>query len=114
MIERAITLNAEVQRALGLRGTEPDPLAEPDGHRHVRAQAFALFAHAYAEAQRGAAYLRWYEGDAHRIVPSLYNRGRKPRGTTDEPDEPDDLTAELLEPEPTPVAETAAGALVTA
>jgi hypothetical protein len=113
MIARAIALSTELQRALGVRQAEPDPLTAPTDRRFVRAQAFTLFAKAYEEAQRGVTFLRWYQGDAHRIVPSLYpRRSRKSGAATDAAE---DLTSEPTEPEPEseprPAPETAADAL---
>jgi hypothetical protein len=106
MIDRAIILSAELQRALGVRQAEPDPLTEPTDRRFVRAQAFTLFARAYKEAQRGVDFLRWYEDDAHRIVPSLYpRRSRKSGAGTDAAE---DLTATPIVPVPVPVPEPVA------
>jgi hypothetical protein len=75
MVERSITLSAELQAALGIREIdEEDPLIEPAGPEYVRAQAFVLFTQAYEECRRGVAYLRWHEDDVVAIVPSLYRR----------------------------------------
>lgn len=75
MVERSLPLSAELQVALGIREIdEEDPLVEPSGPEHLRAQAFVLFSQAYDECRRGVEYLRWHEGDAGAIVPSLYPR----------------------------------------
>lgn len=88
MIERAITLSATLNEALGVRDIDDDPLVEPANPRHRRAQAFTLFCRAYDECRRGISYLRWHHGDADRIAPSLYSgrtgqphagRGNKPK-----------------------------------
>jgi hypothetical protein len=86
MVERAITLSAELQEALGIREIdEEEPLVEPAGPLHLRAQAFALFTQSYEECRRAVAYLRWHEGDAEVLVPSMYpRRGRNGAGTVDE------------------------------
>lgn len=38
----------------------------------ARQRCFTLFVRAYEEARRGVSFLRWREGDADEIVPSLY------------------------------------------
>jgi hypothetical protein len=89
MVERSITLSAELQAALGIREIgEEDPLVEPNGPVHLRGQAFALFNQAYDECRRGVMYLRWHEEDAGVIVPSLYpRRGKTGAGAADVEDE---------------------------
>ncbi len=37
-----------------------------------RKRAFSLFVNAYDQCRRAAAYLRWNEGDADELLPSLY------------------------------------------
>lgn len=74
-VDRAIPLSAQLQRAIGVREADPDPLIERSDPGHVRAQAFTLFVGSYRECRRGISHLRWHEGDAAEIVPSLY-RGR--------------------------------------
>lgn len=72
-VDVAIPLSAQLQRAIGVReGGGEDPLVEPRGARHVRAQALELFVGSYEECRRGVSHLRWYHGDATIIVPSLY------------------------------------------
>lgn len=114
-VDRAIPLSAELQRAIGVRETNLDPLVEGNDARYVWAQAFTLFATAYNECRRGVSHLRWHEGDATEIVPSLY-RGRGGRGTVAKEDVADDLVdvggADEPEDEPVPVA-TAADAVVS-
>jgi hypothetical protein len=78
MVERAIVLSAEITKALGGRDLKADPLEQRKDPRYVRAQAFSLFARAYDECRRAVTYLRWQQGDAWEIVPSLYPaRGRR-------------------------------------
>jgi hypothetical protein len=86
MVERAIALSAQLQQALGIREIDDEePLVEPTGPLHLRAQAFALFTQAYDECRRAVAYLRWHEGDAEVIVPSLYpRRGKHGAGAVEE------------------------------
>jgi hypothetical protein len=120
MIERAATLSTELQGALAEHEVEKNPLTKHASPRHVRAQAFTLFVRAYEECRRGVAFLRWYEGDARGVVPSLYPRSPRRPGEAAE----DDAAHGLLdpssvidseptpEPRPTPVAETSSEALV--
>jgi len=122
-VDRAIPLSAQLQRAIGVRESDPDPLVERSDPRYVRAQAFTLFAGAYDECRRGVSHLRWHEGDAAEIVPSLYRgRGRR-RVVEHETEVADDLVAvggvDEPENEPVPVpgpgtvTATAASAIVT-
>lgn len=75
MVERSITLSAELNEALGVREIGEDhPLAEPSGPARLRAKAFSLFLRSYDECRRGVSYLRWHHADARVIVPSLYPR----------------------------------------
>jgi hypothetical protein len=123
-IDLAIPLSAQLQQAIGVReGGDEVPLVEPSDARHVRAQALELFVGAYEECFHGVSHLRWHEGDADRIVPSLYpgrTVGRKGGEDEDEEDAAEEDAAEDLldasrvdEPESAParVAETAADAL---
>lgn len=89
-VDRAITLSAQLQKALALQEADKSPLLQPSGRRYLRAQAFTLFYRAYEQTRRGVTFLRWDEGDAQAIVPSLYpRRGRRPEGETLEVDEGD-------------------------
>ncbi len=121
-VDLAIPLSAQLQRAIALREGDEDPLVEPSGVRHVRAQALELFLGAYEECRRGVSHLRWYQGDAAIIVPSLYS-GRSGRTRSEEGDDDagnllDPSSASRPEDEPAPipvprsVAETAADAVV--
>src|SRR5690606_4415823 len=83
MIERAVALSALINKALGVREIDEDPLVESHDPKHLRAQAFSLFVRAYEECRRGVTFLRWHHGDARSIVPSLYpprTRRRKATG----------------------------------
>lgn len=59
-----------------------------------RARAFALMLNAYDSCRRALTYLRWKEGDADSIAPSLFKKrpGRKPGSKKEEE------TAETTEP----------------
>ena len=74
---RAGNLGPLLLAALGVRehGAAPSPADAADR----RARAFTLFSIAYNEIRRSVCFLRWNEGDADEIVPSLY-KGRGGRG----------------------------------
>lgn len=63
------------QRVLSSLGTRPskDVLARA---RHIRMAALTLFARAWDQLRRGVHYLRWMEGDADTLTPSIYVRRR--------------------------------------
>jgi hypothetical protein len=107
MVERATVLGGLLNKALAHRELEGSPLVQPTDGRHVQAQAFTVFARAYDEARRGVSYLRWREGDAHLLVPSLYpHRPRRTGVTVDDTTsdvEPEPVTDAV--PEPTPITE---------
>ncbi len=81
-VTRAGELGALLLSALGVREHAPmGPL--PVADRRVR--AFTLFFRAYDETRRAVSYLRWHDGDADDLAPSLY-KGRGGRSTkADEP-----------------------------
>ena len=62
--------------AAGLR--EQGPAVVQDVAR-IRDQAFTLMMRAYDEVRRAVTFLRWQQGDADTIAPSLY-AGRGGRG----------------------------------
>ena len=41
---------------------------------------FTLFARRYDQLRRAATYLRWEEGDADSVVPSIFAKAKRPRG----------------------------------
>jgi hypothetical protein len=113
-VERAVTLSAELNKALGVREIDDNPLVEPRNPRHLRAQAFTLFTHAYVECVRAVEYLRYHHGDSQAIVPSLYARRPRRPGNSEAADELLDPSS-AVEPEPRPapplVSTTAADSL---
>jgi hypothetical protein len=105
-VDRAIPLSAQLQRAIGVREADPDPLLERSDPRRVRAQALTLFMGAYDECRRGISHLRWHERDAAEIVPSLY-RGRGGRRVVEHETKAADDVVDVEavdEPEGDPVA----------
>jgi hypothetical protein len=100
-IRRAGALGTELLAALGQE--EKGRLASPEAVER-RKRAFTLFLKAYDETRRAVCYLRWNEGDADEIAPSIYKgRGSRPTAQTEtRPPAP-------AEPVPTaPVPETPA------
>ncbi|AUX33521.1 MULTISPECIES: hypothetical protein [Sorangium] len=88
-VKRAGEIGPQLLAALGVRehGKGPGPTEAAD----KRARAFALLAHAYDQTRRAVAYLRWNEGDAETIAPSIYkSRGGRATGASDDGPEPDD------------------------
>jgi hypothetical protein len=75
-IQRAKQLGEELVLAVGNREQGAAKVTETETIRH---RAMTLFLKAYGETRRAVMFLRWREGDAETIVPSLY-RGRGGRG----------------------------------
>lgn len=75
-VARAGELGPALLAALGAR--EHRVAMEPAEAADQRRRAFTLFFRAYDETRRALAYLRWHEGDADLLAPSLY-KGRGPR-----------------------------------
>ncbi len=77
-VHDAFALGLELMEAAPKSQNTPDPRTAAV---ELRARVFTLLHRAYAELRQGMKYLRWREGDADRIVPSLYQRGPTPRRT---------------------------------
>jgi hypothetical protein len=76
-LERVELLLKRLKQAALAREDHLRATASALGERH---RAFALFVRAYDSARRAVSYLRWAEGDADRIAPSLYKgRGGRKR-----------------------------------
>lgn len=90
-IDRASQLATHIFRVVGMREQAPARAAET---ADLRARAFTLLTDTYDAIRRGIIYLRWNEGDADEIAPSLFagrSNGRKkptatPNATTAKPD----------------------------
>ncbi|WP_437747018.1 hypothetical protein WMF39_19545 [Sorangium sp. So ce1504] len=78
-VRRAGEIGPQILAALGVRehGKGPGPTEAADR----RARAFSLLVHAYDQTRRAVTYLRWDEGDADAIAPSLY-KGRTGRAAS--------------------------------
>jgi hypothetical protein len=98
-INRAGELGTEILAALGLQ--EKGTLARPVAVER-RKRAFSLFVKAYDEAQRAVCYLRWNEGDADEIAPSIYKgRGGRPSPKSESvPDKTESTTSDTTTPPP--------------
>ena len=90
---RAGDLGARLLAALGVR---EHGLPAPAESADRRVRAYTLFVRAYDQVRRALTYLRWDEGDADRIAPSLYKgRGGRPSPDNegDAPDAPEEPVA---------------------
>ena len=68
-LESALKLAQRLQRGAGEREVNPSVVAE---FSDIRNRMFTLFITAYDDARRAIGYLRWHEGDADDIAPSLH------------------------------------------
>ena len=96
-IEEAEKLGQELSSLLVMRKSDAAKLS-PEETAAQRDRAALLLIRAYQELERTVGYIRWYEGDAEKITPSLFKarRGRPPK------------TAEATTATPPPVAEAEA------
>jgi len=68
-LENALKLAQRLQLGAGEREVNPAVAAE---YADMRNRMFTLFITAYDDARRAVQYLRWHEGDADDIAPTLY------------------------------------------
>jgi hypothetical protein len=85
--ERADVLGRELLAAVGARLQPNGEATSLDIAMDRRARAFTVFQRAYERCRQAAAYLRWDEGDAEALVPSLFTRGRSRKPVVNEPGE---------------------------
>ncbi|WP_437516454.1 hypothetical protein [Sorangium sp. So ce1099] len=108
-VKRAGEVGPQLLAALGVRehGKGPGPTEAAD----KRARAFALLVRAYDQIRRAVAYLRWDEGDADEIAPSLYKgrTGRATSSTDSTTTPPDEAPAGPIASPGTPAPVTPAG-----
>ncbi|WP_437627106.1 hypothetical protein [Sorangium sp. So ce1151] len=96
-MSRAGEIGPQLLAALGVRehGKGPGPTEAAD----KRARAFALLVHAYDQTRRAVAYLRWNEGDADTVAPSLYKgRGGRATASSDTASPEDEAPADTAAP----------------
>lgn len=75
-VERAAQLGPQILVALGVRDQPGAKVEDGSTPPERRLRAYNLFVNAYDECRRAVTYLRWAEGDADEIAPSLFaNRG---------------------------------------
>ena len=89
-VDRADVLGTELIVALGPRlMPSGEPLTAGQASEN-RARAFTLFMDAYDTCRRAVFFLRWSEGDAEQITPSLFvrNRSRRVQDPGEPPAEP--------------------------
>lgn len=87
--------------ALGERQQQPTKVADA---QRTRQRAYTLFAKSYEETRRAVSFLRWHEGDADKIAPSLF-AGRNAGSRSARDEEP--AAAAPPAPPATPAASTA-------
>lgn len=93
-VERAAQLGPQILIALGERNQPAAADPGKMGAAERRQRAFTLFANAYDQCRRAAAYLRWDHGDADELVPSIYGGRNVRRGKAEPAGESDASTAE--------------------
>lgn len=99
-VERARKLGPALLSALGIRGRKESTSVMADR----RARAFTLLVRAYDQVRRGVMFLRWSEGDAAMIAPSLYKaRKARPKAGRNEPPAPPPPANGAGTSEPAPV-----------
>jgi hypothetical protein len=82
-LDRADKLALRILRSVGLRDQCPVVATSVVDNR---ARAFSIFMRAYDTVQRAVCFLRWDQGDADTIAPSLYaGRKRKPASDLAQP-----------------------------
>ncbi len=80
-VQRAEELGAELIVALAVEEA-PQTLEQPED---LVAQAFTLFYAAYEECRRGVAFVRYHQGDADQLFPSLYSGRRRKKAAGSKP-----------------------------
>jgi hypothetical protein len=96
-IERAGELGFQLLVALGQRDQGTDGASTPAKQEEDRLKAFWLYHDIYEESRQAMTYVRWREGDADQLTPSLFS-GRRRRGSSS--DEPDDEPVPVESPDP--------------
>lgn len=83
-LKNAMILSQRLMDAVGDRDQAPNTTADAT---LVRQKAYSLFVNAYDEVRRAIGYLRWHEGDAESIAPSLFagRMSKRPEITPDAP-----------------------------
>lgn len=88
-VERAAQLGPRILVALGAREQPGAKVANPADPAERRVRAFTVFVRAYDQCRRAVTFLRWNDGDAGEIAPSLFaNRGPRKAAPAAETGEP--------------------------
>jgi hypothetical protein len=74
-IDAAEGFYQRINAAYGERAVNPGAAAKAADDRQ---RAYTLVYQAYDEARRAIQYIRWHQGDAEKIAPSLYTTRRRP------------------------------------
>lgn len=80
MLERAGELSFQIVAAFGRRKVGSDGAGQPSRLEDDRARAFRLMVRTYDQARRALRFLRWAEGDADVLAPSIFSGRRRERG----------------------------------
>ncbi len=108
-VERAGTLGVELLNALGRRKVGSEGARPPREYEQARARLFHLLVRTYDQVQRAVVYLRWDEGDADVVLPSIF-QGRPRRRRAAEAPSPE-TPAGPTPAEPTPAEPVTPGEL---
>jgi hypothetical protein len=81
-LDRAEVLCDEVVNDLGQREQSPSKIEDVSVDRQ---KTFTLFVTAYDQLRRAITYIRWNEGDADEIAPSLYSGKKRRQVVAEEP-----------------------------
>ncbi|HEU4409168.1 MAG TPA: hypothetical protein VFS43_28175 [Polyangiaceae bacterium] len=95
MLERAGELSFQIVAALGRRKVGSDGAGVPSRLEDDKARAFRLMVRTYDQARRALRFLRWSEGDADALAPSIFSGRRRhpgaPEGEAPEEEKLDQL-----------------------
>jgi hypothetical protein len=84
-IDRASELSLLVLAALGRRRVGSDGASPTSRYADDKARALRWVVRSYGELRRAVTFLRWHEGDADQLVPSLFAGKRRRSPSADEP-----------------------------
>jgi hypothetical protein len=105
-LDRAEIVGDEMIRAIGIREQASELSIQAADQRR---RAYSLFVRAYDEIRRIVTYLRWHQGDADRIAPSLYGKRKASHKKAQKGDDATNaaaLVASLPQANPDPIAAT--------
>lgn len=77
-LDRSAELGTKLIQAIGTQKLDPG-IASLSDSNELRARAFSLLYKTYDQVQRAVEYLRWDEGDAMEVAPSIYTGARRGR-----------------------------------